>query len=142
LAREAERLLREVLADRVRGGNTNRWRLADATNRLGFALVASAVTDAALSTEQRQARFIEAEGLLQPSGTYLIKSRTSDPPDRREALTRFVRLYEAWAAAAPAAGKAAEVAKWREALAQFDRAASPKAPAAGPEQNPPNPAPQ
>ena len=62
-AREAERLLREVLPLRLRN-DTNSWRIGDLKSRLGAALVSTTVTDSAMAPESRQAKLNEAEALL------------------------------------------------------------------------------
>jgi hypothetical protein len=61
-AREAERLLREVLALRSRD-STNSLRVADVKSRLGGALVSRAVTDPAWDAQGRRAKLSEAESL-------------------------------------------------------------------------------
>ena len=123
-AREAERLLRDVLALRLRGPDTNHWRIPDAQNRLGFALVAVAALDPSLTLTQRVARFDAAETLLHQSAQVLKTSRRVADSYRRDALVRIIRLYEAWDAAAPGTGQTAKAAQWHEALADFDRAAA------------------
>ena len=47
-----------------------------------------------------------------------------DHRHKRDALARLVRLYEAWDAAAPNTGKAAEAAKWKQASAAFSASAA------------------
>ena len=63
-AQEAERLLRDCLAARLRGPTATHWRTDETRNRLGGALLAVAVTDPALTSESRAARFTEAEAIL------------------------------------------------------------------------------
>ena len=63
-AQEAERLLRDCLAIRLRSTDLPTWRTSDVRSRLGGALLAVAVTEPAISSESRLAKFAEAESLL------------------------------------------------------------------------------
>jgi hypothetical protein len=110
-AREAERLLRDVLAVRLR--DTNSWRIGDVKSRLGAALVSVAVTDAAIDAEARQAKLRDAESLLLDGHERLQKA--SRRKYQRDALQRLVRLYEALS-------KPEQKAEWQQKLDAFDQA--------------------
>ncbi|HEY2952152.1 MAG TPA: serine/threonine-protein kinase [Verrucomicrobiae bacterium] len=114
-AREAERLLRDCLASRLRGTNATGWRMGDARSRLGGALLAVAVTDAALSAEARQTKLSEAESLLVEGNESLQQSRGADSKYKRDALIRLIHLYEAW-------DKPDKLTDWKQKLADFDKA--------------------
>ena len=111
-AREAERLLLEGLAVRLRD-STNSWRIGELKSRLGAALVSVAVTDPALDAEGRQAKLSQAESLLLES--YERLQRTSvDEKYKRDAFERIVRLYEAW-------NKPDQRSEWQRKLELFDK---------------------
>ena len=119
-AQEAERLLRDCLAARLRGSKATHWRTDETRNRLGGALLAVAVTDPALTSESRAARFIEAEAILLESYEALQQSKEPDRKYKGDALTRLVRLYEAWE-------KPEKAAEWQQKLDGFDKAGTEKA---------------
>jgi tetratricopeptide (TPR) repeat protein len=122
MAREAERLLRDCLAIRLRGTNSTHWRVDDVRCRLGGALLSMAVTDAALTAEARQTKLNEAESLLLEGNEALQRSKSADRKYKRDALERLVHLYEAWDELAPNTGKSTQAAKWKTKLADFDSA--------------------
>jgi tetratricopeptide (TPR) repeat protein len=93
-AHEAERLLRDVLALRLRE-NTNSWRVGDVQSRLGGALVSVAIIDATLSPERRAATLTEAESLLL-EGHARLQKQSNDEKYISDAARRLVHLYEAW----------------------------------------------
>jgi hypothetical protein len=67
-----------------------------------------------------QKKYAEAEPLLRQCYEGLASRQTTQPSRRRarlihDALQRLVQLYEAWE-------KPAEVAQWRQRLAEFDKA--------------------
>jgi serine/threonine protein kinase/tetratricopeptide (TPR) repeat protein len=113
-AREAERLLRNCLDIRLRGTNSTDSRVGDTRSRLGGALLAVAVTDAALTAEARQTKLTEAESLLLGGNESLQQSRSVDSKYSRNALERLVHLYEAW-------GKPDKLDDWKQKLAEFDK---------------------
>jgi hypothetical protein len=114
-AREAEGLLRECLAVRLRDTNTTPWRVSDMKSRLGGALVSVAVTDRDLNAAARETKLAEAETLLVEGSQRLLESQTADKKIKRHALERLMRLYEAW-------GKLEKRAEWQEKLEAFDQA--------------------
>jgi Tfp pilus assembly protein PilF len=115
-AREAESLLRDCLGLRLNGTNAPHWRTDDVRSRLGGALLAVAVTDAALTGEARQSRLTEAEGLLLQGYNRLQQTESADRLFKSDALERLVRLYQAWDAAAPNTGKSAQADEWKQKL--------------------------
>ena len=129
-AREAENLLRDCLAIRERGKNLTSWRLADVKSRLGEALVSVAVTDPALDPAGRLAKIAEAEPLLLESNDRLHQSKSVASKYKRDAISRLVRLYEAWETVMPGNGKAAQAVTWKEKMAEFDDGKAEKKPAA------------
>ena len=113
-AREAERLLRDCLAIRLREPDAAHWRTTgDVPSRLGGALVAVAVTDANLSVEARIAKLAEAETLLLEGNEALQKGEKVDNKYKRDSLTRLVRLYDALE-------EPEKVVEWRKKLDEFD----------------------
>jgi tetratricopeptide (TPR) repeat protein len=112
-AREAERLLREVLTVRLRDDTSSR-RIGESKSRLGGALVSGAVTDPGLDAEGREAKLIEAE-LLLVEGCERVQSAATDDKYKRDALHRLVRLYEAW-------NKPDKRSEWQQKLELFDKA--------------------
>src|SRR5262249_2126406 len=94
-AREAEKLLRECLAIRLRGTNSTHWRTAEAKSRLGAALLSVAVTDTALNAQARVTKLAEAESLLL-EGNESLQQSSAESKYKRDAVVRLVRLYEAW----------------------------------------------
>jgi hypothetical protein len=114
-AREAERLLRDCLAARVKTLRPGSSRLADTRSRLGDALVAIAVIDSTLPAEALLAQLTEAESLLLKGHESLPQNETAEPNYKRDALERLVRLYEAW-------DKPEQLAEWRQKLAAFEKA--------------------
>lgn len=112
-AREAERILRECLAIRLRGPSANHWRTGGVRSRLGGALLAVALTDPALNTENRLAKFTEAEPLLLEGNEALQQSKDVGSIYQRDALIRLVRFYEAWE-------KPDKAAEWQRRLDEFD----------------------
>ena len=107
-AREAEKLLRECLAIRLRGTNSTHWRTAEGKSRLGGALVSVAVADPALNAEARGAKLAEAESLLL-EGNEALQPSSADNKYKRDAVERLVRLYDAW-------GKRDKVSEWQQKL--------------------------
>ncbi len=116
-AQEAETILRACTDWRERVGSSPKWRLPDTRSRLGFAIVARTINETNLPPEARAARFAEAEKLLLASSAALETDTTSALTSyRRDAVSRLVRLYEAW----PNPGEAAH---WKARL-DSDRAAT------------------
>ena len=113
IAREAERLLRDVLALQLRI-STNSWRVGDFKSRLGAAFVSVVVTDSQLNTEGREGKLTEAESLLL-EGHKRLQAASTDKKYKRDALQRLVRLYEAW-------NKPDKRAEWQQKLELFDKA--------------------
>ena len=112
-AREAERLLRECLAWHLKGTNQTHWRVGDVRSRLGGALVSVAVTDAAFDATGREAKLVEAEGLLLEGNQRLQERKSIDERKyKRDALERLARLYEAW-------GKPGQRAEWQQHMETF-----------------------
>jgi hypothetical protein len=111
-AREAEKLLREVLAVRLRDGASS-WRIGDAKSRLGGALVSWAVTDRKLDAEGREAKLSEAEALLL-DGHGPLQSSSTDEKYKRDAIQRLVRLYDAW-------NKPDKRAEWQQKVELLDK---------------------
>ena len=115
---EAETILRACTAWRESAGSSPKWRLPDTRSRLGFAIVVRAVNEPGLSPEARTARFAEAEKLLLASSAALDADTTSAINSyRRDAVSRLVRLYEAW----PNPGEAAH---WKARLDSAQTAGS------------------
>ena len=85
-AQEAERLLRQCLAIRLRDPKAVPWRIDDVRSRLGGALVAVSVTDPALNTESRLAKFAEAESLLLEGNEALQQRGKAESKYKRDAL--------------------------------------------------------
>jgi hypothetical protein len=115
-AGEAEILLRDCLAIRLRGTNFTHWRIGDVKSRLGGALLAVAVTDASLHTDARQSKFAEAETLLIEGRKQLQQSKSAGRNYIRDALERLRHLYEAWELAAPNTGKSVQAEEWKKNL--------------------------
>jgi tetratricopeptide (TPR) repeat protein/tRNA A-37 threonylcarbamoyl transferase component Bud32 len=113
---EAESLLRDCLAIRLRGTNASHWRTADVRSRLGGALLAVAVTDSSLTSEARQSKLAEAEALLLESNERLQRSKSAERKYKRDALERLVRLYQAWDSASPNTGKVPQAEEWNTKL--------------------------
>jgi len=118
-AREAESLLRDCLATRLRGTNANHWRTGDVKSRLGGALLAVAVTESSSTTDTRLSRLTEAESLLLEGHERLQQSKSASRIYKRDALERRVRLYEVWDAAAPSSAKSAQAEEWKKKLEAF-----------------------
>jgi hypothetical protein len=110
-AREAERLLHEVVAVRLRD-STNSWRIGDLKSRLGAALVSVAVTDSQLDVEARRAKLSEAESLML-EGHERLRTPSAEEKYKRDALQRLVRLYEA-------VNQPDKRAEWQQKLEMFD----------------------
>jgi hypothetical protein len=119
-AREAEKLLRECLALRLRGANSSNWRTAEAKSRLGGALVSVAVADPALNAEVRVGKLAEAESLLL-EGNERLQPSSAENKYKRDAVERLVRLYEAW-------GKRDKVSEWQRKLETFDKTGDERSP--------------
>jgi tetratricopeptide (TPR) repeat protein len=111
-AREAEGLLREVLALRL-SAPTSSWRTGDVKSRLGAALVSLAVTDSTLDAEGRRRKLSEAESLLL-EGREEVQRGASGEKYKRDALQRIVRLYEAW-------NKPDKHSEWQQKLELFEQ---------------------
>jgi tetratricopeptide (TPR) repeat protein len=121
-ARQAEALLREVLASRVSATNVSQTKLGDTKSRLGGAVLSVAVCDPESSSAVFAARCTEAESFLL-AGYELMQADTSvSSRSVRDSLQRLVRLYEAWKSVAPNAGHEAKLATWKERLAAFEGA--------------------
>lgn len=116
-ARKAERLMRDCLAVWLRGGGTNetQWTTGEFRSRLGGALLAEAVTDSALTSEARLAKFTEAESLLLEGNETLRQGEKVDSKLKRDALTRLVRHYQAW-------DKPDKATAWQQKLDDFNKA--------------------
>jgi tetratricopeptide (TPR) repeat protein len=114
-AKEAERLLRDCLAERLQGPIADYWRTDEFRSRLGAALISVAVTDPSLTSEVRLAKLTEAERLLVSSNEALQQSDTADKRYKRDVLVRLVRLYEAWE-------KPEKAAEWQKKVDKFDKA--------------------
>jgi serine/threonine protein kinase/tetratricopeptide (TPR) repeat protein len=115
-AREAEVLLRDCLANRLRSPAANHWRVGDLKSRLGGALLAVAVTDSTLSARDRESKFAEAETLMLEGNERLQQGKSADHNYQHDALERLVRLYQAWDAAAPNAGNSTQAEEWKKKL--------------------------
>jgi hypothetical protein len=115
MACEAECLLRDCLAIRLRGTNSTHWRVGDIRSRLGGALLAVAVTDAALTAEAHQTKLSEAESLLLEGNDRMQQTESAGRKYKHDALERLVHLYAAW-------GKPDKLDDWKETLADFDKA--------------------
>jgi serine/threonine protein kinase/tetratricopeptide (TPR) repeat protein len=115
-AREAERLLRDCLAACALRPETG--LPAEFESLLGSALVAVAVADPALDRQARLAILAETDPLL--LGGYRGVQRIEDLHGRslQDAITRLVRLHEAWEGLEPGTGHAAQAAEWREKLGE------------------------
>ncbi len=118
-AREAEILLRESLAIRLRGTNASHWRTDDVKSRLGGVLLTVIVADPSLTTEARQSQLGEAEALLLESAGKLKQDKSSDRRLTRDAIDRLVRLYQSWDMIAPGSGKSAQAEAWKKKLDAF-----------------------
>jgi len=118
-ARESEALLRECLAIRLRGTNSNHWRTGELKTRLGGAQMSVAVCDPSLGAENRQTKLAEAEALLLEGNQRLQQSNSADRKYKRDALERLVRLYDSWEVFAPNTGKSWQAQEWREKLDAF-----------------------
>lgn len=112
-AREAERLLRDVLVARLRE-STNSWRIADIKSRLGSALVSRAVADLALNTADRENKLREAELLLLEAHER-SKDFSTDEDLKRQSLEHLARLYEAW-------NKLDQRLEWERKFERLDKA--------------------
>ena len=119
-AYEAEVLLRDCLAGRLRSSFADHWRVGELKTLVGAALVAAAVTDSTLTATDRESKFAEAETFLLEGNERLQRSGSADRKYKRDALERLVRLYEAWEAAAPNTGKTAQAEEGRRKLKAFD----------------------
>ena len=108
---EAEDLLRNCLTIKLAPGDAV-WRKADLHSRLGSALIAVVVADPAITSEDRHAKLTEAEALLLQGHAALQKAGKVATKYRSDALTRIVRLYEAWQ-------KPEQAAEWREKLKEL-----------------------
>jgi serine/threonine protein kinase/tetratricopeptide (TPR) repeat protein len=113
-ALEAERLMRQCLEASLRMQSAGTRESAEYRSRLGGALLAVAVTNPALTESERIAKFTEAESLLLEGSETLQQDAKADRTSKREAITRLVRLYEAW-------NKPDKTAEWRKKLAAFDK---------------------
>jgi tetratricopeptide (TPR) repeat protein len=118
-AREAESLLRDCLAIRLRDTNSTGWRAQDARSRLGGALVSVAVCEPALTPDLVQSKLTEAESLLLEASGRLQPSNKAPRWAKSDALERLVRLYEAWDSAAPNTAKSAQAEEWKKNLVAF-----------------------
>ncbi len=100
---EAESLLRACLVIQEAAFPEGGWRIAETTSILGAALAA-------------QQKFNEAEPVL--LAAYADMENDPQAPAKRmhNALTRIVKLYEAWHVAEPDAGYDANAAEWRAKL--------------------------
>ncbi|MEP7027089.1 MAG: tetratricopeptide repeat protein [Candidatus Eisenbacteria bacterium] len=106
---DGEPLLREALATYRRLLPAGSWQVGQVGSVLGGNLAA-------------QGRYAEAESLL-VNGYTLLREHPSTPPDRKAmAVTRLVRLYEAWSSAAPDPTRSATLARWRATAAGADSA--------------------
>ncbi len=104
---EAESLLRACLAIQKVAFPEGGWRISETTGILGAALAA-------------QQKLNEAEPVL--LATYADMEDDPEAPEKRmhNALTRIVKLYEAWHAAEPGKGYDAKIAEWRDKLPDTD----------------------
>jgi len=112
-AHEAERLLRDVLALRLRE-NANSWRVGDGQSRLGAALVSVAIIDAPLNPERRAATLTEAESLLL-EGYARLQKQSHGEKYISDAARRLVHLYEAWR-------KSDQRSEWQSKLELIEKA--------------------
>jgi eukaryotic-like serine/threonine-protein kinase len=117
-AREAERLLRAAMA--ASAGQPATRDIAETRSWLGGAMVTVAVADPELDRTARLDKFTEAEPLLLEGHQGLQENQSANDRQQRDALTRLVRLYEAWDELAPNTGRAARAADWKRRLAAFD----------------------
>jgi len=111
LALEGETLLREALPVLESLTNAPPSHLACVQSRLGGAVSVSAFTDPALSPAARVHKMAAAERYMRLAQTAIASDNLGC---QRDAIERYIRLYEAW----PQPEKAAE---WKQKLADFDR---------------------
>jgi serine/threonine protein kinase len=130
-AREAERLLREVVGFRSVNSRVSRGRLGDTTSRLGGTVLALAVLEPALGTDERTAQLRKAESLLLEGEDLMQRSKSIENEYRRDGRQRLVRLYETWEKIAPDSGHIAKAAEWKRKLAELETKVSPKPEADG-----------
>jgi hypothetical protein len=76
-----------------------------------------ALTDPALTSEDRQVKLSEAESLVIESGEALLGNKAATRHNQRDALVLIVRFYEA-------AIQPGKVAEWQRKLDTFDKAAT------------------
>jgi hypothetical protein len=114
LAREGGQLLREAFPVLESPTNAPPYHLACGRSRLGGAISVAAFTDLTLPPAIREQRMAEAEVLMQLAQTAIAGDNLGC---QRDALERYVRLYEAW----PKPDKAGE---WQQKLRAFDEAAA------------------
>jgi tetratricopeptide (TPR) repeat protein len=115
-AGEAEELLRDCLAIRLKGTNATDWSTDDWKSRLGSALVSVCVTDPSLTPELVQSKLAEAENLLLEANSRLLPSRSAERWSKRDSLEGLVRLYGTWDNLAPNADKSFKAQEWRQKL--------------------------
>jgi len=112
---EAEAVLVPAEAQIRKGTSSgNAYRLAKFLTNLGRA-------------RTHLGRFEAASTNLDEAQRTFEKSPGRVVRDRRDCLVALVELYDAWHAAQPGKGHDAQAAKWREAVAAFDAAQTPKA---------------
>jgi eukaryotic-like serine/threonine-protein kinase len=114
LALEGESLLREALPVLESLTNAPPYHLACVRSRLGGAVSVAAFTDPTLTPALCEKKMAEAEALMELAQTDITGDNLGC---QRDALERYIRLYEAW----PKPEKAAE---WKQKLAAFDLAHS------------------
>jgi serine/threonine protein kinase/tetratricopeptide (TPR) repeat protein len=113
MAREAERILREALAIRLKRTNATALTTIEWKSRIAGALITVAATDTELTANIRDAKLTEAETLLIEAERALRESRT-ERRYYRHTLERLVRLYEAW-------NKPVHATEWRAKFENLDR---------------------
>ena len=111
-AREAEQLLREVLAARVRD-STNSWRIGDVMSRLGAAVLYVATMEPRIGIEERAAKLNEAASLLL-NGYERLERNCAEAICKRDAIERIVRLYEV-------RENPEKLSEWQQKLELFDK---------------------
>jgi hypothetical protein len=106
--------MREVLDEGLRNKTSAAERRPDILSRLGGALFAAALTEAAPDPTARRAGMEEAEKLLLEGQAGMDKERSVKPLLRRDGLERLVRFYES-------SGDDKKAAAWRNRRGEFDR---------------------
>ncbi len=102
-ADEAEPMLREAMGILDNSLPKGDWQRAQAKSLLGGAILG-------------QGKFAEAEPFLLEGSVALMDNPGVSADRRQRAIERVIRLYEAWDAAEPGAGRAEKATEWRTRL--------------------------